>query len=200
MVKASRPWEVRMSEPRRLVQAGWTLVMWPLLTVLALATGRASALESVYDSGRSVPIAPYLAVAGNNPDNGWQAETRYPITSTLQRGVLPRAVPVFDASWLTHPLVVTGTDRHSMAWLLMHKQHLEDMNARVLVVEAHKGLQLAMAQSLVPLLPMWPRDDNWIEDRLRTAGASVYPLLIGTDGIARQILPLQRGVSPGGLR
>ena len=189
-----------MAKQKGLAQSTWLVVMLRVLVLVGWATGPASALETVYDSGRSVPIAPYLAVPGNNPNNGQQDGTKYPITSTLQRGVLPQDVPVFDARWLTHPLVVTGTDRHSMAWLLMHRQQLEDMNARVLVVEAHKAQQLAMAQSLVPQLPMWPRDDNWIEDRLRAAGARVYPLLIGTDGIARQILPLQRGVSSGGLR
>lgn len=170
-----------------------------LLGVLVPAAVAAVPLEALYDSGRSVPIAPYLAVPGNNADNrdGVAHKPQFPITSALTRGVLPREVPVFDARWLTQALVVTGTDRHSMAWLLLHRAQLETTGAKVLVVEAFTPQHFALAQSLVPELPMWPRDGRWIEDRLLAAGVAFYPLLIGTDGIARQILPMVRGATAG---
>ena len=163
-----------------------------LLGAVHPAAVAAPPLEAVYDSGSTVPIAPYLAVPGNNPDNrdGVVHRPNFPLTSTLVRGVLPKEVPVFDARWLTQALVVTGTDRHSMAWLLLHQAQLEALGAKVLVVQAMTPQHLALAQSLVPQLPMWPRDGGWIEEQLRAAGAAVYPILIGTDGIARQILPV----------
>lgn len=173
-----------------------------LLGLLGPAMVAAAPLEAVYDSGKTVPITPYLAVPGNNPDNrdGVVHRPQFPITSALARGVLPKEVPVFDARWLTQALVVTGTDRHSMAWLLLHQAQLEAIGAKVLVVQALTPQHLALAQSLVPQLPMWPRDGGWIEERLRAAGAAFYPLVIGTDGIARQILPVVPGTMTGGGR
>lgn len=168
-----------------------------LVLPAALLAAPPGPLEPLYDSGASVPIAPYLAVPGVAQDQqGVGADRpRFPLTSTLVRGVLSHEVPVFDSRWLTQPLVITGTDRHSMAWVLMHRQRLEDIGAKVLVVEAFTPQHLALAQSLVPQLPMRPREGGWIEERLQAAGASVYPLLIGTDGVARQMLPLPSGSS-----
>ena len=182
--------------------------MWRAGCLCSLAIGTAHAAhaaqiapaEAVYDSGRSVPIQPYLAVPGSSPDAssgesgaegpGGARPAVFPVTSSLKRGVLPHEVSVFDRSLLTQALVVTGTDRHSMAWLLLHRGRLAAMDAKVVVVQAHAPQHLALARSMLPGLPMVLRTSGWIEDRLRAAGAGVYPLLIGTDGMARQILPM----------
>ncbi|RCW66199.1 DUF2859 domain-containing protein [Pseudorhodoferax soli] len=170
------------------------------LPVLFAGVAHAAPVEAVFDSGRSIPIQPYLAVPGSVPEasTGWDGGAAsdgakpgaFPVTSSLKRGVLPHEVPVFDRSLLTQALVVTGTDRHSMAWLLLHRARLAAIDAKVVVVQAHAPQYLALARSMLPGLPIVLRNSSWIEDRLRAAGADVYPLLIGTDGVARQILPM----------
>lgn len=169
------------------------------LSVLVAGVAQAAPVEAVFDSGRSIPIQPYLAVPGSSPEAAGSesgAERSgvpppvFPVTSSLRRGVLAHEVPVFDRSLLTQALVVTGTDRHSMAWLLLHRARLAAIDAKVVVVQAHAPQHLALARSMLPGLPIVLRNSRWIEDRLRAAGADVYPLLIGTDGKARQILPM----------
>lgn len=170
------------------------------LSVLVGNVAQAAPVEAVFDSGRSIPIQPYLAVPGSSPEAAAGSESGaksigvlppvFPVTSSLRRGVLAHEVPVFDRSLLTQAMVVTGTDRHSMAWLLLHRGQLAAIDAKVVVVQAHAPQHLALARSMLPGLPMVLRNSHWIEERLRAAGADVYPLLIGTDGMARQILPM----------
>lgn len=170
------------------------------MSALVAGVTQAAPVEAVFDSGRSIPIQPYLAVPGSSPEAAagpYSGAKRigvlppaFPVTSSLRRGVLAHEVHVFDRSLLTQALVVTGTDRHSMAWLLLHRGRLAAIDAKVVVVQAHAPQHLALARSMLPGLPIVVRSSRWIEDRLRAAGADVYPLLLGTDGVARQILPM----------
>lgn len=168
--------------------------------MVVAGVAQAAPVEAVFDSGRSIPIQPYLAVPGSASEastvsdggaaSGGAKPGAFPVISSLKRGVLLHEVPVFDRSLLTQALVVTGTDRHSVAWLLLHRGRLAAIDAKVVVVQAHAPQHLALARSMLPGLPIVLRNSRWIEDRLRAAGADVYPLLIGTDGVARQILPM----------
>jgi integrating conjugative element protein (TIGR03765 family) len=170
-------------------RAALTMAVW----CLAAHPACAASAEPVFDSGRSIPIAPYLAVPGSDATvRGEQAPgaPSYPITSSLRRGVLPKEVAVFDRSLLTQALVITGTDRHSIAWMLLHRERLAAVDAKVVVVQAHTPQHLALARSMLPELPMLLRKSTWLEESLLAAGATVYPVLIGTDGMARQILPM----------
>lgn len=176
-----------MARALSLRRAALTMAVWGLAAQAALA----ASAEPVFDSGRSIPIAPYLAVPGSDGTvRGEQAPgaPSFPITSSLHRGVLPQEVAVFDRGLLTQALVVTGTDRHSMAWMLLHRERLAAVDAKVVVVQAHTPQHFALARSMLPELPMLLRTSTWLEKRLLAAGAGVYPVLIGTDGMARQIL------------
>jgi integrating conjugative element protein (TIGR03765 family) len=196
-----------MWRERSMVEASFLPRATLTMAVLGLAAqaALAASVEPVFDSGRSIPIAPYLAVPGSDGTvRGEQAQSApsFPITSSLSRGVLPQEVAVFDRSLLTQALVVTGTDRHSMAWMLLHRERMAAVDAKVVVVQAHTPQHLALARSLLPELPMLLRTSTWLEQRLLAAGAGVYPVLIGTDGMARQILPMDaaHGVAASGGR
>lgn len=190
-----------MAEASLHLRATLTMAVLGLAAQAALA----ASAEPVFDSGRSISIAPYLAVPGSDATVRGEPATgapAFPITSQLHRGVLPQEVAVFDRSLMTQALVVTGTDRHSMAWMLLHRERLVAVDAKVVVVQAHAPQHLALARSMLPELPMLLRMSTWLEGRLLAAGANVYPVLIGTDGIARQILPMDAadGVAASGGR
>lgn len=149
-------------------------------------------LEQIYDSGQSVPVAPYMSgLVNTQPDGEGNVKPgqRFPILTRLRQAALAQEVQVLDPKWLTQPMVLIGIDRHSLAWLLMHQDQLAAMHAKVLVVQALEPRHIRMAQAVVPNLEFLPHEGPWLEARLREAGAGVYPLLIGTDGVARQILP-----------
>jgi integrating conjugative element protein (TIGR03765 family) len=150
-------------------------------------------LEQIYDSGRSVPIAPYMSgLVNTEPDGQGNVKPgqRFPILTRLRQAALAQEVQVLDPRWLTQPIALIGIDRHSLAWLLMHQDQLAAMHAKVLVIQALEPRHIRMAQAVVPRLDFLPQEGPWLEARLREAGAGVFPLLIGTDGVARQILPL----------
>lgn len=151
-------------------------------------------LEQIFDSGQAVPVAPYMSGLVNTEPQGEgnvKPGQRFPILTRLRQAALAQEVQVLDPRWLTQPMVLIGIDKHSLAWLLMHQDLLAAMHAKVLVVQALEPRHIRMAQAVVPTLDFLPQEGPWLEARLREAGAGVYPLLIGTDGVARQILPLQ---------
>lgn len=150
-------------------------------------------LEQIFDSGQSVPIAPYMSgLVNTEPDGQGNVKPgqRFPILTRLRQAALAQEVQVLDPRWLTQPIALIGIDRHSLAWLLMHQDQLAAMHAKVLVIQALEPRHIRMAQAVVPHLEFLPQEGPWLEERLREAGAGVFPLLIGTDGVARQILPL----------
>lgn len=148
-------------------------------------------MQVIYDSGRAIPAAPYLPYPGSNdPDSkdGAMAGLRFPIRTRLHCGVLPRARQVFDAQWLTQPVFLVGADADSLRWLQFNRPRLLRTRAYGLVVQARDSEDFQAIQSAVPDSKLGPSPSAWLDQHLIAAGVAVYPLLIGLDGIARQIV------------
>ena len=69
-------------------------------------------LEMIHDSGKSVPLAPYVAqIVGGTDEANVLDGLRFPFRSQLRGGVLKQdGVQVFNGQWLTQPMFVIGAD------------------------------------------------------------------------------------------
>lgn len=168
-----------------------------VLAVLAVAVSWPShALEIVYDSGRAVPIAPYLSdiVTGADEPDVLPGQA-FPLTTLLRPGLLDQdSVAVFAGQWMTQSMFIIADDARSLKWLSFNKPVLERAAAVGLVVGAQSRTSFkALQQAAAPLLlAPNPSTSRWLEQRLIESGAAVYPLLVHTDGHAYQILPTAR--------
>lgn len=160
-------------------------------------------LEVIYDSGHGVPASPYLAYlvsvvsAADAADTGENVMPglRFPISTRLRADVLPaekEGAPVLDAQWQAQPVFLVGADARSLGWLAFNRWRLLRAAAWGLVVQADDALAFRAVQSIAPDLKFAPLSGDWLDSRLIAAGVAVYPILIDTDGIARQALPADR--------
>lgn len=192
------------------------LVLAPFLGIAALVHGPgvgaqglgpvSQPLEVVHDSGRSVPLSPYLAqLVGDADDPGALSGVQFPfVTRHLRSGVLPKdGVRVFDAAWMTETTFVIAADDLSMRWLAFNHEKLVQAHAVGIVVQAGTPAAYQAMQRLAHPMRLAPDSGEWLSERLAAAGAGVYPLMVHTDGRAYQILfqALQGGsprlVQPG---
>ncbi len=148
------------------------------------------ALEMLYDSGKAVPMAPYLnyLVAGVD-QSGVMADLRFPLRSRLRPGVLDApGRRVFDSQWLVQPMFLIGSDQGSMGWLKLNHERLQAMHAWGVVVDAPNETAFKILQRAADGISLAPAQGPWLDAQLLQAGVSVYPVLIQNDGTARQIL------------
>lgn len=166
----------------------------------AIADMQPEALQQVFAGDDSVPAAPYFAalIAGDEQD-GVGEGYRFPMQSQLlQPGVLTaEGLPVFNPKWMTQTLAVVGDDSASLKWLALHQKRLASLNTTVLVVSAQSEQSFKDLQKLVSGLPIVPDTGVWLQCRLVAARVPVYPLFIGLDGRARQVI-FSEGFEPGG--
>jgi integrating conjugative element protein (TIGR03765 family) len=151
----------------------------------------AEGLAVIYDSGRAVPAAPYLAYLVSDPyatDTEVMPGLKFPLVSRLQPGLLDREHQVFDPQWLAQPVFLAGADARSLRWLTFNRLRLWRAGAWGLVVQAENAGQFRAIQSIAPELKFAPAMGDWLGQHLIAQGVAVYPLLIGLDGVARQIL------------
>ncbi|WIY36607.1 integrating conjugative element protein [Paracidovorax citrulli] len=154
------------------------------------------ALQIIHDSGRGVPMAPYLAqLAGDADDPGALSGVPYPfVTRRLRGGVLQvEGTPVFQPEWLTEAVFVVAADDVSLRWLAFNHARLVQMQAVGVVVQAGTAAAYQMMQRLARPMRLAPDSGEWVSERLAAAGAGVYPVLVQTDGRAYQILTQDTG-------
>ncbi len=160
----------------------------------AAAQGRDGAdvaLQIIHDSGRGVPMAPYLAqLAGDADDPGALSGVPFPfVTRRLRGGVLQvEGTPVFQPEWLTEAVFVVAADDVSFRWLAYNHARLVQLQAVGVVVQAGTAAAFQMMQRLARPMRLAPDSGEWMSERLAAAGAGVYPVLVQTDGRAYQIL------------
>lgn len=165
----------------------------------AIADIKPEALQQVFANDDSVPAVPYFAalIAGDEQD-GVGEGYRFPMQSQLlQPGVLAAEVPVFNPQWMTQTLAIVGDDSASLKWLTLHQKRLASLNTTVIVVSAASEESFKGLQKLVDGLAIVPDSGVWLQSRLVAARAPVYPLFIGLDGKARQVI-FSEGFDSGG--
>lgn len=167
----------------------------PILLASALmwtATANAGqpALQQIHGSDATVPVAPYLAaLVGGEDQQGVMQGMTFPLRTSLRQGVLTtEGVAVFNARWMTQPIVVMGTDWASLQWLQLHQDRLRGLGAAVIVVAAGSEDEFKALQRAAAGVPVAPAQSPWLESRMRAAGVAIYPVLIDLDGRARQII------------
>lgn len=147
--------------------------------------------EVIHDSGRSVPLAPYVAqLVGDADDPGVLDGMRFPFgAGRLRSGVLAQeGVQVFDPTWLTQPMFVLAADELSMRWLAFNHDKLVQLQAVGIVVQAGSPVAFKALQRMAAPLRLAPETGSWLSQRLVQAGAGVYPVLVHSTGKAHQIL------------
>lgn len=145
----------------------------------------------VHDSGRSVPLAPYVAqLVGDADDPGVLEGLRFPFGAGLLRsGVLAQdGVQVFDPTWLTQPMFVLAADELSLRWLAFNHDKLVQLGAVGIVVQAGSPVAFKALQRMAQPLRLAPETGTWLSQQLATVGAGVYPILVHSTGKAHQIL------------
>lgn len=160
------------------------------LATLCIANAAAAAPEVVFDSGRSVPLAPYVAqLVGDAEDPGVLDGVPFPIRTTLKSSVLAKdGLQVFDPTWLTQPMFVLAADSVSMRWLTYNHAKLVQMNAVGIVVQSLSAAAFKALQKQAQPLHLAPETSPWLASKLSDLGAGVYPLLIQPNGRVYQIL------------
>ena len=153
-----------------------------------------SAIESrtqrIFANDHAVPAAPYYAamIAGEK-QNGVEAGYKFPMRSVaLQPGVLAKEVQVLSPRWLTQPIAIVGDDFASMEWLKLHLERLQSLKTTVIVVTADSEESFKTVQQLVEGLPIVPDSGQWLQGRLKQAGVTAYPVYIGLNGKAQQLI------------
>jgi integrating conjugative element protein (TIGR03765 family) len=153
-------------------------------------------LDVIYDSGRCVPASPFLAYLVSLADAPEGVPVmpglRFPIVSRLNPGILQRQRQVFDARWMADPVFVLGADSGSLRWLGVNRLPLVRLGAWGLVAQAADAGQFRLIQASAPELKFAPVSGDWFDARLIGKGVTVYPVLIDTDGVARQNLSVGR--------
>ncbi len=159
--------------------------------VLAAAPG----LVVVHDSGRTVPIAQYLAAftaadASADTATSPPAQIELPLTlpvrtPSMRPSPMTAAVPWRHPPWLMAPLFLIGDDPLSRAWLSAHRTQLARAGATGLVVNVESLAAFRLLQQLAPELPMAPAS---FDDLARQIGLSVYPVYMPPQGAITQDL------------
>lgn len=150
----------------------------------------ADVLQQVFASDDAVPAAPYYsALIAGETQEGVGAGYRFPLISRLlQPGVLPvEGAQVLNGKWMTQTIAVVGDDPGSRKWLDLHLERLHSLGTAVVVVSASEASFKALQQQVAGL-PIVPDYGDWLQSRLVVAGAAVYPVFIGLDGRARQVI------------
>lgn len=150
----------------------------------------AGGVQVLHDSGRSVPLSPYLAqLVGDADAPGVLDGIPFPLRTSLQSAVLPQdGTQVFDPTWLTQPMFVVAADEISMRWLAFNHDKLVQLQAVGIVVQAANPRAFNALHKLALPLHLTAETSPWLASRLHQAGAGVYPLLVQTNGRVFQIL------------
>jgi integrating conjugative element protein (TIGR03765 family) len=149
-------------------------------------------LEVLQVGPMATPIAPYLTpLVSSDPQatGSVMPHLQFPVRTSLRRGVLGAEHQVLQAMWMVHPIFLVGADAASLSWLRHNTRALQAMQAVGVVVQAETAEEFRRIQRTAPALAYAPGSGPWLDGTLQRAGAAVYPVLIDTQGMVRQILP-----------
>jgi integrating conjugative element protein (TIGR03765 family) len=150
-------------------------------------------LVVVHDSGRTVPIAQYLAAftaddptasAEATPPTQVELPLMLPVrTPSMRPGLLGAPLAWRHPPWLITPVFLIGDDPRSRAWLGTHRARLAHARASGIVVDVESLTAFRALQQLAPELPMVPAS---FDDLARQIGLSVYPVYLPPQGAITQ--------------
>ena len=169
-----------------------TIVLFSILAAPSLVTG---ALTVIYDSGETYPLAPFLEVFDEEPNQGKrpQASPVPPRPPALGAADLDRLLPIQSPGLMpgrvepravqrpfARPFFLIGADSFSREWLATHRDRLAEIGAVGMLVEAQTVEDLRAIAAIAEGLPILPASANDIAEAL---GLSHYPVLITKDGL-----------------
>lgn len=152
----------------------------------------ATALTVIYDSGDTLPIAPYLDVLHAPDETEEGIESSSPALGAADVAQLlpihsPGLTPGPVQRKAVHrpfaaPLFLIGCDRRSAQWLQLNRSRLLAMGAVGLVVDVPDVEALTRLAELAGGLKLLPASGS---DLARSLGLHHYPVLITQDAIAQ---------------
>src|SRR3569833_96291 len=149
---------------------GHTACLLISMTVAAHAAYAGEVPQTIYDSGETLPIAPYYERLA--PDD----DTPVPAAPTsLEHDLLPIRTPA-----LTRPLCLIGSDARSLAWLMRQRTRLRTLHAIGLLVQAESPADLARVARAAGGLSIMPASATTVAQALNLKH---YPVLIQSTGI-----------------
>jgi len=178
------------------------IILLPFIVGLCWVGSAYAAPVVIYDSGNSLSLIPYFKAIKLHADNQTQhppaapVPANTPVTPSERQQILAKVLPVrtpeltpglvspkaIQLPAMLRPVFIIGADSLSVQWLQKHRQQLQGLNAKGLVVNVETATQLAaLKQQLLPL------------DIAAISGASYakqfalshYPVLITATGIGQ---------------
>ncbi|MAZ69106.1 PFL_4695 family integrating conjugative element protein [Porticoccus sp.] len=140
-------------------------------------------LTVIYDSGDTLPIAPYLPVRASPKSTEAKSPTgkmpfQLPIrTPSMSPGKVE--VTVKPLRYLQQPLFLMGSDEHSKAWLAAKRDQLIKLNAVGLLVQADTLKDIKDMQAIAKGLRLIPAS---AESFAKPLNLTHYPVLISKHG------------------
>jgi len=164
---------------------GHTACLLISMTVAAHAAYAGEVPQTIYDSGETLPIAPYYERLA--PDD----DTPVPAAPTsLEHDLLPIRTPELSPGEvaarplyrpaLTRPLFLIGSDARSLAWLMRQRTRLRTLHAIGLLVQAESPADLARVARAAGGLSIMPASATTVAQALNLKH---YPVLIQSTGI-----------------
>lgn len=161
-----------------------------------VGTACMAGVTAIHEGGPTIPIGQHLAAFlapasapshGAAPAQVGALPATFPIaTEAMRPGRLQAPMRVRSAGWLAAPMFILGDDPQSRQWLAANRNRLHRLGASGLVVQVASIDTFRSLRAIAPELPMAPSS---IEKVARQAGLSVYPLFVGADGRASQVVP-----------
>ena len=148
-----------------------------------LGTHAREPLTVIYDSGDTLPLAPYLPKRAPQeqitPQNKKdQLPFKVPITApSMQPGkakVTPKAL-----RYLQRPLFLVGADQVSRDWLAQRREQLIELGAVGLLVEAKDRHEVEAVLAIAKGLRLVPASAEGFAAKL---GLTHYPVLLSKEG------------------
>src|SRR3569833_23032 len=164
---------------------GHTACLLISMTVAAHAAYAGEVPQTIYDSGETLPIAPYYERLA--PDD----DTPIPAAPTArEHDLLPIRTPELSPGEvaarplyrpaLTRPLFLIGSDARSLAWLMRQRTRLRTLHAIGLLVQAESPADLARVARAAGGLSIMPASATTVAQALNLKH---YPVLIQSTGI-----------------
>lgn len=140
-------------------------------------------LTVIYDSGDTLPIAPYLPVRSSpKPAEAKSPTGKMPFqlpvrTPSMSPGKVE--ITVKPLRYLQHPLFLVGSDEHSKVWLAAKRDQLIKLNAVGLLVQADTLKDIEAMQAIAKGLRLIPAS---AESFAIPLNLTHYPVLISKHG------------------
>ncbi len=160
-----------------------------LISVIILlgcaAAKAAQPLEIIYDSGQSLPVAPYMSDDQSNPQQS-------PVLPTEQLSTynpFDFGFPVISKNWhkgtftrkavglrgLPHPFFVVGCDQESLDWIEHRREALEAIKALGFVIQCNDRNTMTKLQEISYPIVLQPMEADGMGTKI---GHFTYPALI----------------------